>query len=54
VTNGSHRNIAQNVIIVGPPHPSVIRNPLKFREVPITDLIARADKYVSIEKGRQS
>jgi hypothetical protein len=50
VTNGSHRKISE-AIIVGPPHPSVLRNPPQFREVPITDLIERADRYVSIEKG---
>ena len=51
MTNGSHRSISDNVIISGPPHPSVLRNPPQFREVPITDLIERADRYVSIEEG---
>jgi hypothetical protein len=57
VTNGpQRRRVSENVVIVGAPHPGVIRHQPPGiespREVPITDLVKRADKYVSIVKGK--
>jgi hypothetical protein len=44
-----------NVVIVGAPHPSVIRHSIvsehPLREVAISDLVARADKFVTISNG---
>jgi hypothetical protein len=55
MTNGAHRPLNPNVVIVGAPHPDIIRNlpSGEFpREVPIHDLVDRADRYVSIVEGK--